>query len=213
MKRAVKNFFLWDVYKPLFTLAGAGLIVMASSRLAFALVTAAALLWVYNATMAALFFGRPVYPKTPMGKVAARITLTSVLGSLFLLFLRVTSPLLAMETACLVLLTPCYVSVSPLFDKPYGSEISSLLLKASLEAGSLGALIVAFALIREPVGFMALSLPGGASGIIELFSPPEGDGFLPVRIIAGSAGALLLLGYGAALFRGRRRPPRQGAEA
>ena len=206
MKRALKNFFLRDVYTTLFTLAGAGLLIMASSRLAFALVTATALLWVYNTAMAALFFGRPLYPRTKAGKTAARIILTSFLGSLFLLFLWVTSPLLAMETGSLILLVPCYASTSPLLDKPDDPEIAKLLLKASFEAGSLGLLIIAFALIREPIGFMALSLPGGGRGIIELFSPVDENGFLPVHIIAGSSGALLLLGYGSALFRGVKKP-------
>jgi hypothetical protein len=208
MRRALKNFFLHDWYTPLFTLAGAGLLIMASSRLAFALVTAAALLWVYNAAAAALFFGQPWYPSAKTGRTAARIILASFLGCLFLLFLWVTSPLLALETSAVILLVPCYASISPLFDKADGSNIATLLLKSSFEAGSLGLLIIAFALIREPVGFMSLSLPGGRQGIIELFSPVDENGFLPVRIIAGSAGALLLLGYGAALFRGIKKPPR-----
>jgi Na+-transporting NADH:ubiquinone oxidoreductase subunit NqrD len=68
------------------------------------------------------------------------------------------------------------------------------------ESLTYGALIVIIALIREPLGFSSLSLPGGAQGIIMLFSF-SGQLFLPIRIIASSSGALLLLGYIIGLYR------------
>lgn len=205
MNHPLKTFLYRDLYAPLSTLAGVGLIVMSSSRLAFGLVAAAALMWVYNLTMAAVFFARPVYPK--IGKKIILIFLTSVLGSGFLLLLCLVSPLLAMEMAYIILLAPCYAVGSSLFSQQLkSSEISPLLLKASTEAGSIGLLIIAFSLIREPIGFMTLSLPGGVQGLIELFQYFEGDAFLPIKIIPSSAGALLLLGYGAALFRSIRKP-------
>lgn len=67
------------------------------------------------------------------------------------------------------------------------------------EALLLGLLIVIFALIREPLGYVSLSLPGGVQGSV-LFSFRE-ESFLPVRLIASSSGALLLLGYFLALYR------------
>ncbi|MDR2485117.1 MAG: hypothetical protein LBD55_06960 [Treponema sp.] len=204
MNHPLKTFLYRDLHAPFSTLAGAGFIVMSSSRLAFGLVAAAALLWVYNLTMAAVFFARPIYPA--IGKKITLIFLTSLLGSGFLLLLWLASPLLAMEMAYIILLAPCYAAGSPLFSQLKSSEISPLLLKASAEAGSIGLLIIAFSLIREPIGFMALSLPGGVQGLIELFQYFEGDAFLPIKIIPSSAGALLLLGYGAALFRSIRKP-------
>jgi hypothetical protein len=74
------------------------------------------------------------------------------------------------------------------------------LARALLEALVLGALLVALALIREPWGLGSLSIPGGTFGIIELFNYNTG-GIVPLRIISGSTGAFLLLGYGVALFR------------
>ncbi len=70
--------------------------------------------------------------------------------------------------------------------------------KAFGEKGT--AVLRAFALIREPLGFLSLSLPGGAQGIILLFSF-EKEAFLPIHVIASSSGALLLLGYGIGLYR------------
>jgi membrane protein implicated in regulation of membrane protease activity len=62
------------------------------------------------------------------------------------------------------------------------------------EAPSLGVLLLVLALIREPRGFMSLSLPGGVQGSVMLFSFNV-EFLLPVQLIASSGGALLLLGY------------------
>ncbi|MDR0568245.1 MAG: hypothetical protein LBG87_03465 [Spirochaetaceae bacterium] len=225
MNRLLKTFLFRDLGTPLTTLAGAGIIIMASSRLSFGLTVSAALLWVYNTVAAAVFFAQPFYPKT--GKKMTAILLSSFLGSAFLLILWLYSPLLAIETSYLIILIPCYCVGSPLFaqfssikqtDKQTGAQarqtggadmktaLQKVLMQASREAGSLGILITAFALIREPLGFMSLSLPGGPQGIIELFPGFEGDAFLPIAAASGSAGAFLLLGYGAALFRGLKKP-------
>jgi hypothetical protein len=206
MNHPLKTFVFRDLPAPLSTLAGAGLVIMSSSRLSFGLTAAAALLWVYDLTMTVVYFAQPIYPK--IGKNIALILLTSFLGSCFLLLLWLYSPLLALETGYIILLTSCYCVGSPAFarfDQPAGkpdtAEFKKIILKTSLEAGSLGILIIGFALIREPLGFTTLSLPGGPQGIIELFPPFDEDSFLPIGVISGSSGALLLLGYGAALFR------------
>lgn len=198
---------LRDLYTPLSTLAGAGILLMASSRLSFGLTVGAALLWVYDGTMTAVFFAYPVYPK--IGKKIVLILLTCVLASCFLLLIWLYSPLLGLETGYVILLIPCYCIGSPIFAQvrrpedrgDIKSAFKTLILKTSLEAASLGILIIAFALIREPLGFVGLSLPGGPAGIIELFPALEEDMFLPIRLVSGTAGGLLLLGYGAALFR------------
>jgi hypothetical protein len=79
-------------------------------------------------------------------------------------------------------------------------EPEDALTRALLEAVVLGGLLVALALIREPLGLGSLSIPGGIFGIIELFNYNTG-GIVPLRIISSSTGAFLLLGYGVALFR------------
>jgi hypothetical protein len=89
---------------------------------------------------------------------------------------------------------------SGLFERINSLEIDRAVSRAVGEAAVLGLLIIAFSLIREPLGYFSLSLPGGVQGIVKIFSL-DGETLLPVRIIAGSAGALLLLGYGVGLYR------------
>jgi hypothetical protein len=179
---------------------------MASSRLAFALTAGAAILWVYGLTVLAVFFAQPIYPK--IGRKVVLLFLTTLMGSVFLFILWFISPLLAMGTAYIIILTPGYCMGSDLFSRLNSLGMEDMLLRVFLEAGSLGLLIIAGALIREPLGFMTLSLPGGSQGIIELFHVTTDNSFLPIKIMASSVGALLLLGYGVALFYFiRKRPP------
>jgi hypothetical protein len=171
---------------------------MASIRTAFALVSAGALVWVYCGTVLIAWAARPFFPE--WGKNLVFIFLSSFLGGLYLLFLGLLSPLLAMETALFVSLVPvgCMGSGLPRRTETLDGRGSVVL--AGTEALTLGGLIFALALIREPVGLGSLSLPGGARGIVELFNSREGA-FFPVQVIAGSTGGFLLLGYGTALFR------------
>lgn len=203
MNRRFRTYLLRDAHTPLSTLAGAGLLIMASSRLAFALIAAAGILWVYGLTVLLIFFAQPIYPK--IGRTVVLMFLSTFMGSIFLFFLWFISPLLAMGTLYIIILVPGYCMGSSLFSQLHSLEIEDILSRMFLEAGSLGLLIIAFALIREPIGFMALSLPGGSQGIIEVFHATEGNAFLPIKIIASSAGALLLLGYGVALFYTMRK--------
>jgi hypothetical protein len=78
-------------------------------------------------------------------------------------------------------------------------EIEDALFKVVSEAMSTGILIAALALIREPLGFGSLSLPGGSGGIVRFFVSGE-SAYFPIRIFASSAGALILLGYGITFF-------------
>jgi hypothetical protein len=128
------------------------------------------------------------------------IFFTALLGNIYLLLLFLISPLLAMGTSFLILLIPPCCIGSGILSRFDSLNPAEALVHTLLEALTLGGLIVALALIREPLGFAALSLPGRGEGIVEVFYA-EGEGFFPVRILSASAGALLLLGYGVALFR------------
>jgi hypothetical protein len=46
-----------------------------------------------------------------------------------------------------------------------------------------------------------ISIPWAPQGILELFSNPNFDRFVPIWIISAPSGGLLLLGYGTALYR------------
>ncbi|MDR1949542.1 MAG: hypothetical protein LBQ38_09125 [Spirochaetaceae bacterium] len=193
-----QNHLFWGSHAPLSTLAGAGLLVMASGRTAYALIALGSLVWVYGLTVLVYCFAKPVFPKR--GIQLALVFLSTFFASLYLLLLTLTSPFLAMETTLIILLAPVSCISSEVVFRLESLDPDEGLARAALEALTLGGLIFALALIREPLGYGSLSLPGGRQGIIELFSGPD-ELFFPVRIIAAAAGALLLLGYGLAVFR------------
>jgi hypothetical protein len=171
---------------------------MASGRLAYALAAAGALIWTYSFSALASFPGRRFFPER--GKNQVLVFLSAFTGSVYLLLLCFASPVLGMEAFFFVSLTPLLCIGSGLFERIHGLALDEAVFRAFGEAAVLGGLIIAFSLIREPLGYSSLSLPGGVSGIVKIVSFGEAA-FLPVRIIAGSAGALLLLGYGTGLYR------------
>jgi hypothetical protein len=188
----------WGSHAPLVSLTSVGLLITASGRTAFAIISVGALLWVYGWTVLVSAFGRPVFPQK--GKNLVSVFLSSFFGSLYLVLLYLINPFLAMETTFLVILASVSCIAGDLCRRVDSLDPEESISRAVLEALILGSLIIALALIREPLGFGSLSVPGGARGIIELFGGAGGL-YFPVRIIAGSAGGFLLLGYGLALFR------------
>jgi hypothetical protein len=171
---------------------------MASGRTAFACAALGALVWVNGFTVLVYCFTKSFFPKG--GRNLTLVFLSALFGSLYLLVLFMISPLLAMETTLIVILAPVSCISSGIVSRTEILDRKEGLVRAVFEALILGGLILALALIREPLGYGSLSLPGGRWGIIELFDGSGGMIF-PVRIISGTAGALLLLGYGLALFR------------
>jgi hypothetical protein len=187
----------WGSRSPLAALSGGALLVIASARLAYAITSAGALLWVYGFSALAVYFGRRIFPAR--GRPLILIFLAAFIGGVYLLLLWFASPLMALELFFLVSVIPLFCAGSGVFSRTEALAFGDALARSLSEAAVFGGLIILFALIREPLGFCSLSLPGASQGIVLLFSF-EG-GFLPVRLVASSAGALLLLGYGAGLYR------------
>jgi Na+-transporting NADH:ubiquinone oxidoreductase subunit NqrD len=179
--------------------------ILATSRLAFAVGAAGALVWVYTLTALVLGFARPILPKR--GLPVLHLFLIGFWGSLYILILHCLSPYLGMETTFIALLCPLSCIGSGICRRIEGLARGDSILKAFLEALALGGVLVALGLIREPLGFGSLTLPGGPQGILVLFAvdSPNSAGYFPVQIIAGAAGGLLLLGYALALFRRLKR--------
>ncbi|MDR1586622.1 MAG: hypothetical protein LBS57_04115 [Treponema sp.] len=198
MSGSGQSHVFWGAASPLAGLAGGGLLVMASARLAYALLAAGALLWVYGLSVLAAHPGALIFPKK--GKNLILVFLSSFVGSVYLLLLWFLSPLMGMEVFFFVSLTPLFCIGSGLFDRIKSMDIGDSVSRALSEAAIPGLLVILLSIVREPLGFFSLSLPGGVQGIVLLFSF-QGESFLPVRIIASSAGALLLLGYGTCLYR------------
>ena len=187
---------------PLAFLSGAALLILATDRLAHAVIAAGALVWVYCLSSLAVYAGARILPRR---NVSFLITfLCSFMAGAYLLLLWLLSPLCALETFFVVALTPIFCPETRIFRRLKTTGLGDTVLNALCEALFPSALIIIFAVIREPLGCLSLSLPGGAQGIILLFSF-ETESVFPMRIIASSSGALLLLGYSLALYRYFRR--------
>ncbi|MDR2742131.1 MAG: hypothetical protein LBB98_08265 [Treponema sp.] len=198
MNNQVRSHLFWGTNAPLSTLISAGLMIMATNRLAFALIVTGALVWTYGLTVLVLSFAKPILPKK--GREILWVFLSSFWGSLYLMFIHLASPYLAMETTFVILLVPLYCIGSGMCRRLEVHDPEKSIPKAVLEALVLGGILVALALIREPLGFGVFSFPGGPQGIVTLISF-ESSLYFPVQIIAGSSGGILLLGYGLSLFR------------
>jgi Na+-translocating ferredoxin:NAD+ oxidoreductase RnfE subunit len=180
-------------------MTGGALLIMASQRLAFALFCTWGLMWSFSLTALTYFSARDFMPAK--GRPVILLFLSSLICSVYLLLAAFLNPLLVQTTwFFLILVPPCCIG-SGIFEQLENLDPGESLPRVFLEALCLGLLIVAFSLIREPLGLGSLSLPGGPGGIFEFFSSEDPSGFLPVRIFSVSSGGLLLLGYILALFR------------
>lgn len=199
MNSRLSSPLFWGAHSPLSALTGAGLIVMASSRFSFALLCAAALLWVYGFTALVFSAAAPIMPKR--GKAVILLFLSAFVGGIFMLLASLLDPLLILTAAFfLVLIPPCCLG-SGLIQASESHSTVEVLSRSLLEALVLSGIILAIALIREPLGMGTLSVPGGVQGVIEIFDIGRDDAFIPIRFLSASAGGLLLLGYAVALFR------------
>ena len=188
----------WGKDFPLARLSGAALLLMASDRLAHALTVTGALVWVYCLLSLALFAGERFFPR--QGRRWALAFLSSFIAGIYFLLIWIVSPYCALQTFFVIPLVPLLCISSEIFFKNNTSGLKDTVFTSACEALTYGTLIVIFSLIREPFGFSSLSLPGGSQGIVLLFDG-DSQSILPIRIIAGSSGALLLLGYLTGLYR------------
>jgi hypothetical protein len=204
-----RNHPFWGFRSPLATLCGGSLLVLASVRLSFALVCSLALLWVYVLTGLALRI-----PFLPAGKRdVIGPFLTSFIGGIYILLLFLVSPVLAMDTLFFLILCPLCCISSGVLDRLENTDAAESVRRASTEGMVLSTLILGLSLIREPLGYGCLTLPGIRQGLVNFIKFPQ-DSRLPVRIITAAPGALFLLGYGLALFRrfGGFSPEQGGGE-
>jgi hypothetical protein len=154
----MQSHLFWGINSPLSAFTGVGLIVIASGRITSALVCLAALLWTNALTMFAAGIGRKVLPEK--GSDAVLVFVSSFGSFLFYFFLSLASPFLAMENALCILLCPAFLLASGLYSRVREYDTPEMVFQAVSEALVLGALILALALIREPLGSASVSLPG-----------------------------------------------------
>ena len=199
MNRRFNSHLFWGFHSPLSALTCVGLIIIASSRFAFAVICAGGLLWVYGLTALVFSGARKLMPGR--GRKVILLFLSTFFCGIFVLLADMLNPLLIPGTGFfLILIPPCCLG-SGFFEASESVDTIEVFSRSLLEAIVIAIIILAFALIREPLGMGTLSLPGGSQGIVELFAGPEADAFVPLRIFSASSGGLLLFGYGTALFR------------
>jgi multisubunit Na+/H+ antiporter MnhC subunit len=199
----------WGSLSPLGGLSGAGLLVMASARLSWAVIVAGSLFWVYGLTTSVFAFlcsevNPKVFPVEGRGYVFTCIA--SFFGGMYLLLLWLLCPMAAFETFFLLIIIPLFCASSGVFEQiasppeNTNSDITTEVSDALSQAAVLAGLIIAFSVIREPLSYCSLSLPGSAEGLITIMYF-KSNSFFPMGIFAASSGALLLLGYIICLYQ------------
>ncbi|MDL2229900.1 hypothetical protein LJC14_06595 [Treponema sp. OttesenSCG-928-L16] len=201
MNEHLKNHPFWGLSSPLSSLSCLPLMIIASGRLAFALIAAGALLWVFGLSCLVYKAAGPVLPRKGISLVMT--LLSSFTGSLFFMLFSLISPILALETAFMLVLVPISCVSCGIFSRVEKLDTGGAVTAALLDALIIGLLIIALALIREPFGYGSLSVPA-PSGLIEIITS-DSEYVFSVRTLSASGGALILLGYAVGLFRSIRQ--------
>jgi len=198
----------WGSLSPLGGLTGAGLLIMASARLSWAVIIAGSLFWVYGLTT---FVFSLLSNKVPVkifpleGRDYVFTSIASFFGGVYLLFMWLLCPLAAFEMFFLLLLVPLFCASSDIIEQTVSShentvDIANDVSEAVSQAAVLAGLIIVFSIIREPLSYCSLSLPGTPGGIVTIMYF-KSNAFFPIGIFSTSTGALLLLGYIICLYQ------------
>jgi hypothetical protein len=202
----MQSHLFWGIHSPLSAFTGVGLIIIASGRIVSALVCLVALLWTNALTLFSAGVGRKALPEK--GRDTVLVFVASFASFLFYFFVSVVSPFQAMENALCILLCPAFLLASGLYSRVHEYDTSEMVFQAVSEALVLGTLILALALIREPLGSGSVSLPGFGlirfTGELSEAPPKSSPPVEPIGLLKLSSGALVILGYGIALYRRQR---------
>lgn len=191
MNSQSQSHLFWGINSPLTSLTGAALLIIASGRIAFALTALFALFFVYVFALITVKLGASLFPQ--QGQNTVLLFLSSLFSSLFYILLWILDPVLTMECSFIIFLVPAVFVSSGLYSRVVEFDMLEIITQAIAESFILGMLILGAALIREPLGFGSISIPG--FDIIR-FVKEE-----PLRFFQSSSGALVILGYGIAVYR------------
>jgi len=202
-----RQYSFWGSLSPLGGLMGAGLLIMASARLSWAITIAGGLFWVYGFT--AFTFsgllsvaGEKIFPDR--GKAVIQACLSSFFGAIYIFLFWILCPFAAFENFVLLSLIPIFCASSgvaeQVLQKKTKPDVFEHVSDSISQAASLAGLIIAFSILREPLSYCSLSFPGTYQGMLTIMYFTEGA-FFPIGIFGSSAGALLLLGYIVCLYQ------------
>jgi len=199
----------WGSSSPLGGLAGAGLLVIASSRLSWAITVAGSLFWVYGlSAFSYAFLSSDAVKKffPAFGHKIIYTCLASFWGSLYFMMFWLLCPFAAFESLILLLLVPLFcagIGSAELLEfsgENQNFDVFDYASEAVSQAVTLSGLMIAFSIIREPLSYCSLSFPGTYQGMVTIMYFKAGS-FFPIGIFAASSGALLLLGYFICLYQ------------
>jgi hypothetical protein len=193
--------FFWDSLSPLGGLTALGLLVMGSARLSYAITVTGCLIWVYGLTA----FTYSILFKTATGKFFPKsgntilyLFFASFWSSIYIFLFWFLCPFAALEVFLLMMLVPLFCASSCFFEpsssRNSNEDIYDFVTESVSHAFVLSGLLIAFSVVREPLSYCSLSLPGSYRGLIKVIQFNE-NSFLPIRLLVSSSGALILLGY------------------
>ncbi|MDR2602408.1 MAG: hypothetical protein LBC53_08175 [Spirochaetaceae bacterium] len=184
---------------PFSLLSSSMILILASSRMAYALTCVLALLWTFTFTRGLCYALSKITPR--FGADLIVVIISAFAANLFYTLWFIINPVLACECRLLIMFSAPVFCLGGFIKEKENREISSLFTEVLRAALSIGILTVAAALIREPLGYGTLSLPYEKNGeIIELFNADAWETHLP-HIVSSASGGLLILGYAFSLLR------------
>jgi hypothetical protein len=198
----------WGSLSPLGGLTGAGLLIMGSGRLSWAITISICLFWVYGFTTLTYAFlyssiAKKIMPEN--GKKIIIICLASLWGSIYIFIFWLISPFAVLEVFVLLLLVPLFFIDSGIieqisFSQDSNHDIFEYVSETVSQAGVLAVLLIAASIIREPFAYCSLSFPGSSHGMITIMYFRESS-FFPIKIFSSSSGALILFGFFICLYQ------------
>lgn len=187
----------WMNSGPLPSLSCAVLLIAASNRLSYALIAGSALVFVYTAVSAILKLAERAIP--PTYAILIRVVTASAAASVFAAIAGALWPLAVRDLAFYIGAVPLCLLSSGLLDRAARLTPLRTVRASAEESIGIACMLVALALVREPFGFGALSLP--AKDGLKLYFSSEKAVEVSLRSLSAVAGGFILLGYFLALFR------------
>jgi Na+-translocating ferredoxin:NAD+ oxidoreductase RnfE subunit len=184
----------WGSHSPLMSLTGISLIITASSRLSCSIIVFFLLEAIYTITLCIIHGGKSIIPAKY--KTAITIMIVTFISSLFYFFIDLIHPVSALELYFIVFLIPLTFLSSHLEKTASNFSASEEIIFGAKQASILGGIIIAIALIREPLGYGTLSLPFSnkmmyllpesiqEQAVLQVFSAPLGGFLITACLIA-----------------------------
>ncbi len=187
----------WGLNSPLMSLTGLALIVSASSRLSFSITVSLLLVGIYAVTLLVIQVCKSIIPEK--FKTVIVIMAVTFISSLLYLLITLISPVSALELYFMVFLIPVTFLSSNIVKRVERLSQAEGILQGIKEALTLGLIIIAVSLIREPLGYGTLSIPI-MDRTVNLLPDAIRDR-VAFQVFAASPGVFIIVAYLIGLMR------------